>query len=232
MGNDMNIEEMDLIAERVFKSKLKPHFIQSKEDAFYVIQRGRELGLSPICSCDSLICIHGKIALNRDVELSIVYKSGLLEEFEETFEGLDAYENANAEDKDKLKLKVKAICTVKRKGIPKPIVGSFSYAEAVKAGIASGNVWTKFTKRMLKMRARGFCLRDAFADYLMGLYLKEELMTEEDIVIMNNVQGVDNERSSVKWNQTQEQKRISNNVTLGSYINENSTQDTNGTAKE
>jgi hypothetical protein len=47
---------------------------------------------------------------------------------------------------------------------------------AKKAGLlAKGGVWTQYTERMLKLRARGFSLRDAFPDALKGIKPREEV---------------------------------------------------------
>jgi hypothetical protein len=47
---------------------------------------------------------------------------------------------------------------------------------AKKAGLlAKGGVWAQYPERMLKLRARGFCLRDAFPDALKGIKSREEV---------------------------------------------------------
>jgi hypothetical protein len=71
-------------------------------------------------------------------------------------------------------------CTVKRKGkADKQSV--FTLDMAKKAGLlAKGGVWNQYPERMLKLRARGFCLRDAFPDALKGIKSREEV---EDYII-------------------------------------------------
>jgi hypothetical protein len=47
---------------------------------------------------------------------------------------------------------------------------------AKRAGLlAKGGVWIQYPERMLKLRARGFCLRDAFPDALKGIKPREEV---------------------------------------------------------
>jgi hypothetical protein len=59
------------------------------------------------------------------------------------------------------------------------VTRSFGVKDARKAGLwGKQGPWTQYPDRMLAMRARGFCARDAAADVLGGLYLKEEI--EED----------------------------------------------------
>ncbi len=66
-------------------------------------------------------------------------------------------------------------CIVKRRGrADKESV--FTMDMAKKAGLlAKGGVWSQYPERMLKLRARGFCLRDAFPDALKGIKSREEV---------------------------------------------------------
>jgi hypothetical protein len=52
---------------------------------------------------------------------------------------------------------------------------SFSVSDAKRAGLwGKSGPWANYPERMLKYRARGFCLRDAFPDVLKGLITIEE----------------------------------------------------------
>ncbi len=66
-------------------------------------------------------------------------------------------------------------CTVKRKGKADKI-NVFTLDMAKRAGLL-GKVgpWTQYPERMLKLRARGFTLRDAFPDALKGIKSREEV---------------------------------------------------------
>ena len=78
-----------------------------------------------------------------------------------------------------------AICETKRHGWPSPVVGKFSVADAKLAGRwGKAGPWKQYPRRMLQMRARGFALRDAFADALKGIQSAEEVQdipTERDM---------------------------------------------------
>jgi hypothetical protein len=86
-------------------------------------------------------------------------------------------------------LDFKAVCRVKRKGEPET-VRQFSVRDAVvgklwgkKGYNGKDTPWITNPRRMLQMRARGFALRDAFADVLKGMMVAEELIgTEADTV--------------------------------------------------
>jgi hypothetical protein len=68
-----------------------------------------------------------------------------------------------------------AVCEVQRRGYPQPTVAKFSVADAKKAGLwGKSGPWSQYSGRMLALRARGFALRNAFADALRGLVTAEE----------------------------------------------------------
>jgi hypothetical protein len=68
-----------------------------------------------------------------------------------------------------------AVCEAKRRGYPAPTVSRFSMADAKRAGLAGkAGPWSQYPARMLALRARGFALRNAFADALRGLITAEE----------------------------------------------------------
>ena len=126
------------------------------------MQYGAEIGMSPMQSLQSLAVINGKPTLYGDALPALVHASGLMEDYQEYFEGTG----------DNLT----AVCKAKRKGMATPIVGTFSMADAKKAGlIGKSGPWSSYPSRMLQVRARAFCFRDGFADCLRGLAIREEV---------------------------------------------------------
>ena len=68
------------------------------------------------------------------------------------------------------------VCKTKRKGCAEQ-VSRFTLADATRAGLlGKQGPWQTNTSRMLKLRARGFGLRDTFADVLAGLVSAEEAL--------------------------------------------------------
>jgi hypothetical protein len=51
---------------------------------------------------------------------------------------------------------------------------------AIQAGISTKFNWQKHPQRMLQMRARSYCLRDAYPDLLKGLGMVEEVQDHEN----------------------------------------------------
>ena len=79
-----------------------------------------------------------------------------------------------------------AVFVSKRKG-QKETRETFSVADAKKAGLWNKEgTWQKYPKRLLKFRARGFNLRDGWADIMKGMKSVEEVQDYEILNSSNN----------------------------------------------
>jgi hypothetical protein len=152
------------IASAVCKAQMAPRGLDTPEKAMVAIMHGLEVGLTPMNALQSIAVVNGRPTIWGDGAIGLTRASGLLEWMDEEYEGAE-YEDA-----------FKAICLVKRKGEPRPVRSEFSVGDAKKAGLwGKQGPWQQYPKRMLKMRARAFALRDSFADVLKGLSIKEEV---------------------------------------------------------
>lgn len=157
-------------ANIVSKSGLAPASLNTPEKVLVCLQMGAEVGLSAMQSLQSIAIINGVATIYGDAGLALVRKSGLLQWIKEEIEGSF---NTNL---DKVDNSVRAVCTVKRKGDPEPVERSFSVIEAKLAGLwGKRGPWCTHPQRMLKYKARAFCLRDVFPDVLKGLHVTEEM---------------------------------------------------------
>jgi hypothetical protein len=157
------------MADVMVKSGVMPQSIKTKEAVFVAMQMGAGLGLTPMQSVQSIAVINGKPALYGDAMLAIVRSSGLLESIKEEIVG----------EGDKMT----AQCTIKRKGEDSLIVGEWSVKDADNAGKwGKQGPWKDYPKRMLKLRARSFALRDAFPDLLLGLQHTVEELKDSVII--------------------------------------------------
>ena len=154
-----SLSEVKEYSELLAKSTMVPKNYQNRAgDILVAIQMGAELGLKPIQALQNIAVINGKPSVYGDALLALVQTNPLCEYINESFD-----EASNT-----------AICAVKRKGEQEYIV-RFSKQDAEKAGLWGRTVpWKQYPKRMLQMRARGFALRDKFADVLGGLITVEE----------------------------------------------------------
>jgi len=140
---------------------LDGNYLQPKIEL--AILHGATVGLGPIAAVHAIALIGGTPSIWGDGALSVIEHSGLLEDMVEDYE-VDGDEG------------LVAICTMKRRDRATPIVTRFSMAMAERAGLTrSEGPWQTYPERMLRMRARSWTMRDAFADVLRGLQLREEV---------------------------------------------------------
>lgn len=172
-----NMTEAMELARMMSSSALAPKDFKNKpEDTLIAMMMGNELGLNPMQSIQNIAVINGRPCIWGDAMLALVQNHPSFDEIEETFDDS----------------KMTAICTVTRKG-GKPHVSKFSQEDAVLAGLWGNNTWKKYPKRMLAMRARGFALRNQFADALLGLITREEALDYPDEKEINPVVAIPKE---------------------------------------
>lgn len=155
-----SLQEAMSFSEIISKSAMIPREYHGKPgDVLIAIQYGAELGLKPLQALQSIACINGKPCIFGDALLGVVQASPLYEWHDES------------ESNDK-----QGVCIVKRHGVP-PVKSVFTLDDAKRAGLlGKAGPWTQYTSRMMKMRARGFALRDAFSDVLKGIVQAEEAL--------------------------------------------------------
>ena len=136
-----------------------------------VIEFGERLGFTVMQALQSICVINGKPGMYGDALLATVRASSRFGDIREEFtgsikEGTAAY-----------------TCTVWRRGSQNPTSHTFSQDDAKRANLwTKKGPWQEYPTRMLQMRARGWTLRDGFADVLQGIQPAEEL---DDYVIVD-----------------------------------------------
>lgn len=136
------------------------------------IMHGMELGLRPLAALQSIAVINGMPCVWGDGMLALCEDSGLLADMKESFEGEGE--------------QIRAVCQIVRRGRATPISEEFSVAMAKKANLWSKDgPWQNYPSRMLRMRARAWALRAAFADVLRGVRSAEEVQDYDGIDLMD-----------------------------------------------
>lgn len=166
-------EEAWRFAKLIAGSDLAPKdYVNKPANVLAAIQMGAEVGLSPMAAIQNIAVINGRPSLWGDAALAVVQVHPAYEWHKERFEGVGDTKAA--------------IFEIKRKGSD-PHVSKFSVADAKKANLlGKAGPWTNYPDRMLQMRARGFGLRDKFADALRGLGIAEEAM---DLPPVNTIEA-------------------------------------------
>ena len=157
-----NFDEAWNIASIMADSQMIPKAFQKRpQDVVVAMMWAHSLGIPTVQGLNYIAVINGKPSMYGDGLLAVVMASGQMADFQESFVGSDK--------------ELTAICKVTRKGLTTPFIGSFSIADAETAGLLNKpGPWKQYPKRMLKMRARAFALRDAFPDVLSGMGSAEE----------------------------------------------------------
>ncbi len=162
-----NLGEAMELAKVMANSDIVPNEFRKKpENILIAIQLGAEVGLAPMQALQNIYVVNGKPAMWGDAVLGLIKGSGLLEDFEETFD-----EKAQ-----------KATCRSRRKDNKSDVIRIFGLEDAKKAGLwGKQGPWTNYPNRMLQMRARSWNLRDNFPDVLKGLNVREEVQDFDQI---------------------------------------------------
>jgi len=166
MATPKTLDEQLQFANWAVTSKLLPYQIDTPSKAWLVMQRGAELGMVGLAAFDFLYVVKGRVRMTPDCVKAKALASGLLEDMREEVGGTG----------DQMKARV----TLKRRGLPTPVVGEFSVEDAKTAGLwgktgkdGKPSGWVTYPKRMLLARARGFAFGDAFKDLTGGLQVRE-----------------------------------------------------------
>lgn len=159
-GADMylpsNKSEAFKLSESFSKSAFCPAAYRGKPaDVYLAMAYGSQIGLNPLLAVQNIAIVNGKPSVYGDALTAIA------QGHHET----ESYEDGYREDGT-------AFCKITRKG--RTICREFSVEMAKRAGLWGKNTWAQYPERMLLWRARGWAIRDAYADVLMGLWSVEE----------------------------------------------------------
>jgi hypothetical protein len=159
-SKDLSPHYMQL-AGKLSASELVPKCYRGKPaDLFICWAKGYQLGIPPEQAMDCISVINGKAVMWGDEMLALCMAHP---DFEDIVEEPLGHPITGFR------------CTVKRYGM-EPKSNEFTLEMAKRAGLL-GKVgpWTQYPERMLKLRARGFTLRDTFPDALKGIKSREEV---------------------------------------------------------
>lgn len=198
------LDDLWRFAKYVLASGFAPKGLDKPESIVVAIQMGYEVGLSPMQAIQNMAVINGRPCMWGDSVKALCSASPHCEYVSEWMEG----------DGDNLT----AFCEAKRRGWPKPCVAQFSMKDAKTADLAKKpGPWQQYPRRMLQMRARGFALRDAFADVLKGIVTREEAadLPPIDVTHSADAQVAEMEAQAVRQiAELKEQKKVDRRAEL------------------
>lgn len=161
------MQEAMEFAKTLADSDMVPKDYKGKPgNCLIAMQWGNEIGLKPLQSLQGIAVINGRPSIWGDALLALVLTSPACKDINEYYEGTGE--------------EYAAVCIAKRHGRD-DVVSRFAVKDARAAGLmGKQGPWTQYRDRMLKMRARGFALRDQFADVLKGMAIAEESLDIEE----------------------------------------------------
>lgn len=139
---------------------------------------GRSVGLTPEQAVQSIYVVNGRPQLFGDAPLAIARQHPAWVEagFREYWT-VDGKTIKGSPSPEQFKSPTcTAVCETLRSGASEPYISTFSIADAKQAGLLGGRnqaLYGAYPQRMLKARARGYCLRDNFGDALRGIGIRE-----------------------------------------------------------
>jgi hypothetical protein len=158
-----NLTEAIALSKLIANSDICPKDFKNKPgNVLIAMQMGAEVGLAPLAALQNVCVINGRPSIWGDSALGIVQVHPEYEWHTEQLEG-------SGDDRV-------GVFVIKRRG-QLAHESRFSVTDAKRAKLwGKEGPWQTYPDRMLKVRARGFGLRDKFADALRGLQIAEEVM--------------------------------------------------------
>lgn len=169
-----NWEELWNFAKLISTTDFVPQSFRGNAGAVLAaVQMGHEVGLPPMSSLRWIAVVKGTPTVWGDGFWSLITNHPKCESFDEL------------EPDEALRVGY-GQCTIKRVGIKKPFTRKYTKEMAEKAGLWGGkgateekrqySVWYTNPGRMLQMRARALCGRDAIPEATGGLAVREEVL--------------------------------------------------------
>jgi hypothetical protein len=155
-------ETMSLIAKTLHQGGVMPKSIDTVPKMMIALQAGKEIGLMPIESLNSLYFVNGKISMYGDAVPNQIIRAG----------HKITWGTCNAKE---------ATVTITRKGTDESMTATLTWEDAVRRGYTNNPIWTKYPENMLKWRALSMA-KIIVTDALRGISIKEDIEGEASTV--------------------------------------------------
>ena len=182
-----SIEAKDRIADRLKQGGAVPAKM-TNEQVWTIIQAGDELGVPPTRAIASMYIINGRVAIEGELMLGLIYSSGKCAGIE--------FEALHTDEPEKQGWAV----TMRRSDMDTQHRETFTVGDARRVKVKEKGewitldqkfVWKNWPRIMLRWRAIAACARIVFSDVIGGLYLPEELGAEVAVTPGGDVRVID-----------------------------------------
>lgn len=145
-------------ANVLIDSGLLPADIRKPAQAVAIMLKGQELGIKPMYALSNIVIVKGKPSASAELMLALIF----------TDHGDSAFRWLESTDQV-------ATASYKRRTDTARQEFSFTWEDALKAGLTGGDNWRKYPKAMLRARCVSAIARMYFPDSIGGMYTPEEL---------------------------------------------------------
>lgn len=173
------IKEYRRIALDVLNSKLAPRGVDTVEKIVVILQTGRELGFTPMLSLANIHVIEGRPTLGIHMVAALLKRSGVdyqtLEDYVPVIKPIDGQDRV---------VDYRTTIVFFRKGATDRTIEekvSFTYKEAVQAGLATKTNWKNYPKAMTWNRCLVLGARRVAPDAILGMYEMTEMADVHDV---------------------------------------------------
>lgn len=150
---------LGVIAKTLQQGGVMPKSIDTLPKMVIALQAGREIGLMPIESLNSLYFVGGRIAMYGEAVPNQIIRAG----------HRITWGTCNAKE---------ATVTITRGDTKDSMTTTLTWEEAVRRGYTNNPVWSKFPENMLKWRALSMTAKFVASDALRGISIKEDIEGE------------------------------------------------------
>lgn len=169
--NFNNLEEMTKFANTLISSGILPPNYKTAESVIATIIQGKELGLKAMTALQNIHFISGKPTLGTNAISALIRGRGV--DFQ-TIKDAEPIKNAEGKTIDLITtIRFFRYSNVVNKVLEEDC--SFTWNDAVAAGLTGKDVWKKFPKAMIFARCLSMGARRVANDILLGVYETTEM---------------------------------------------------------
>lgn len=174
-----SLEQFKEIAKNVLDSKLAPRGVDTVEKVIVILETGKELGFTPMISLNNIHVIEGRPTLGIHMVAALLKKVGVdyntLEDYAPVVKLIEGVEKV---------VDYRTTIMFYRKGATGRIIEekvSFTFKEAVQAGLATKTNWKSYPKAMTWNRCLVLGARRVAPDAILGMYEMSEIADVFDV---------------------------------------------------